>query len=54
MDNMKNTWENVKKNLGIKLQTDLPPRGRQNWTMKRSQMQRGNHSLEQVVGVENV
>ena len=50
MENKRNTKENVRKNLGIKLQTDLPPRGRQNWVVKGNQMQKGGCVQEQVGG----
>ena len=50
---MKNTRAHVKKNLAIKLETNLPPRGRQNWAMKVDQNQKGNHSQEQVMRAEN-
>ena len=53
MENKRNTWANVKKNLGIKLQTYLPPRGRQNWAVKGDQMQKVNYSQKQVARKDN-
>ena len=37
----------------MRLQTNLPPRGRQNWDVKGAQNQKGNHSQEQAVRGEN-
>ena len=53
MENKRNTQANVKKNPGIKLQTDLPPRGRQNWAVKRAQTHRIEYPQEQVNREEN-
>lgn len=53
MENKRNTQENVRKNLEIKLQTDLPPRGRQNWDVKGNQMQKGSHLQEQIERNDN-
>jgi len=52
-NNKKNTQANVKQNPGIKLQTDLPPRRRQNWAVKGDQMQKGGYSHEQIVRENN-
>ena len=52
-NNKKNTRANVKQNPGIKLQTDLPPRRRQNWAVKGDQMQKGGYSHEQIVRENN-
>ena len=46
---MKNTLAHVKKNPTIRLETNLPPKGRKNWAMKGAQKQKGNHSQEQVL-----
>ena len=54
MENKKNTQANVKKNSRIKLQIDLPPRGRQNWAVKGNQMQKGSYSQKQPVGKDNI
>lgn len=53
MENKRNTWENVRKKLRIKLKTNLPPRGRHNWAMKGNQIQKGSYSREQIVGKDN-
>lgn len=53
MENKRNTRANVKKNPGIKLQTDLPPRGRQNWAVKRNQTRRSDCTHEPVNRGEN-
>lgn len=45
---MGSTQENVKKNLAIKLQTNLPPKGKKIWAMKGAQMQKGNYSHEKM------
>ena len=50
---MKNTQAHVKKNPVVQLQTDLPPRGRQNQAIKGAQNQRGSHSQEQATRNEN-
>ena len=50
---MKNTQAHVKRNLAIRLETNLPPRGRQNWIVKGAQNKKGNHSQEQAMRVKN-
>ena len=50
---MKNTRAHVKKNPTIRLETNLPPRGRQNWALNGAQNQNGSHSQEQVLRTEN-
>ena len=50
---MKSTPAHVKKNPAIRLETNLPPRGRQNWAMKGAQNQKGNHSQEHVLRTGN-
>ena len=52
-NNKRNTWANVKQNPGIKLQTDLPPRRKQNWAVKGDQGQKGGYSHEKIVRENN-
>ena len=50
---MKNTRAHVKKNPTIRLETNLPPKGRQNQAMKGAQNQKGNHCQEKFLRIKN-